>query len=193
MKTASITLHRMAKKTSELTSQVEPNNSANVTRLRVSSSMNAAPRKNMCAVEALRARLRRQAEDQPQRDHADHGQPEDVRERQAGARRYISGHSSVASVGGAGSVAGRVVVAPASPGRPRQQDGVGISFELRRWRADSTYGRASSGRCGQQRVHARTVDQHASASPAAVAHRIGRLTESLSSMPASFRSSQSSR
>ena len=45
--TASSTLHRMAKKTSELTSQVEPKSRAKVTRLRVSSSMKAAPRKNI--------------------------------------------------------------------------------------------------------------------------------------------------
>src|SRR5579864_4074785 len=45
--TASMTLHKIAKNTSEFTSQVEPNSSENVTRLRVSSSMNAAPRKNM--------------------------------------------------------------------------------------------------------------------------------------------------
>ena len=39
---------RMAKNTTELTSQVEPNNRAMCTTPLVSSSMNPAPRKNIC-------------------------------------------------------------------------------------------------------------------------------------------------
>ena len=46
--TAPSTLVRIAKNTSAFTIQVVPKSSANVTRLRVSSNMNAAPRKKKC-------------------------------------------------------------------------------------------------------------------------------------------------
>src|SRR5262249_31609222 len=101
--TASITLHKMAKNTSELTSQVEPNNSANVTRLLVSSSMNAAPRKNMWPLKPRRAGAGARPKIRPMAITATMARPKMYGNGSAGARRYISGHSSVAAVGGVGS------------------------------------------------------------------------------------------
>src|SRR5207237_9052312 len=101
--TASITLHKIAKKTSELTSHVEPNKREKVTRLRVSKSENAAPRKNMWPLKPRRAVAGARPKISPSAITATIARPATYTQGKAGLRKYISGHSSVACVGADGS------------------------------------------------------------------------------------------
>ena len=94
-----------------------------------------------------------------------------------GARRYMSGHSSVAGVGGVGSSSPAGLRGQDALADQRQQDGVRILVELRRRRADLGVRLAQLGALGQQRLQARAVDQHAGAAPAAVADHVRRLAE----------------
>src|SRR5919202_1138821 len=165
--TASITLHRMAKNTSELTNQVEPNSSEKVTRLRVSSNMKAAPRKNMCALKPRRAGRGASPKISPRAMTATMARPAMKTHGSAGSRRYINGQSSVAGAGGVGS-------GQDTGAYQRQQDGVRIFVELRCGRADLSEGLVEVRPLRQERLQAGAIDQHPGASPAAVTHRVGR-------------------
>ena len=87
--TASSTLVRMAKKTSELTIQVLPKSSANGDQALTSSSAKATPRKNMCQSKrrsVRRAALIRRSSSPPARSGCHHGQARDVDRRESFAR-----------------------------------------------------------------------------------------------------------